>query len=54
MPKCPYCEAVVELEDLEFQRKKINRKLSKMVNLRIVTAVLCPACDSILNVELQY
>jgi len=58
MPKCPYCENEVKLEDLEVQGTKFKKKIpgfSKMTaKVTRLAAVLCPKCNSILNVELYF
>jgi len=54
MPKCPYCENGIALEDLEFQRVKVRKKLAKMPRVGFITAVLCPMCDSILHADISF
>ena len=52
MPKCPYCESVIALEELEVQGVKVKKKIPSLMPIRLLTAILCPQCDSILNVGL--
>ncbi|MFX1481284.1 MAG: hypothetical protein ACFFCI_24655 [Promethearchaeota archaeon] len=54
MPKCPYCENAIELEELEIQRVKVRNKLPKMSRLGFITATLCPHCDSILSARISF
>ncbi|MFX1478406.1 MAG: hypothetical protein ACFFCI_09755 [Promethearchaeota archaeon] len=54
MPKCPYCEAALAIEELEFQRVKVRKKIPKTPSVRFITAVLCPKCDSILNAKIGF